>query len=70
MGRKPQKSGSSEPALLNVANMALGVVSAIRRDEPPEIVEENIEWLEHALKMAFPEGDPFQAAATNTPSAP
>ena len=50
--------------LLSVANMAFGVVSAFRKGVPPDDLAENVEWLEHALSQAFPQGDPFVPAVS------
>jgi hypothetical protein len=49
----------SQRDLLNIANMAFGVVQAFRKNLPDDDLPENLNWLEHALQVSFPKGDPF-----------
>jgi hypothetical protein len=54
-----RNDGPSEEQLLQVANMAFGVIASFRKKSPLEELRENMDWLEHALGSAFTGGDPF-----------
>ena len=52
-----------DPALLNAAYTACVVTQSYRKGASPDFLEGPIEYLEFALKLAFPDADPIASAA-------